>query len=214
MRYDVSGLSRGAELHDMLKAEVMLRRLKRDVLSQVRTVAGPGAPGPARKLGACRGQPGDALLQAVWLLASCSGARCLPLPAPSRALPLPAPPLHPQLPPKRRQVIRLPKPPASEWPKAPKGAKRRATAAAADSGSEGEEEEEEDGGDSEGEGGEDEGEGEGGGEPKLMSAAHRTGLAKASSVIDWLMTALGVRGGRGGRRQVGSREGERLVLVP
>ncbi len=35
MRYDVSGLSRGAELHDMLKAEVMLRRLKRDVLSQV-----------------------------------------------------------------------------------------------------------------------------------------------------------------------------------
>lgn len=35
MRYDVSGLSRGAELHDMLKAEIMLRRLKRDVLSQV-----------------------------------------------------------------------------------------------------------------------------------------------------------------------------------
>ena len=34
-RWDVSGLSRGAELHDLLKAEVMLRRLKRDVLSQV-----------------------------------------------------------------------------------------------------------------------------------------------------------------------------------
>jgi hypothetical protein len=34
-RFDVSGLSRGPELHDMLKAEVMLRRLKRDVLSQV-----------------------------------------------------------------------------------------------------------------------------------------------------------------------------------
>lgn len=35
MRWDVSGLSRGAELHDLLKAEVMLRRLKRNVLSQV-----------------------------------------------------------------------------------------------------------------------------------------------------------------------------------
>ena len=34
-RHDVSGLSRGAELHAMLKAEVMLRRLKKDVLSQV-----------------------------------------------------------------------------------------------------------------------------------------------------------------------------------
>ena len=34
-RFDVSGLSRGPELHDLLKAEVMLRRLKRDVLSQV-----------------------------------------------------------------------------------------------------------------------------------------------------------------------------------
>ncbi len=32
---DVRGLSRGTELHDMLKAEVMLRRLKQDVLSQV-----------------------------------------------------------------------------------------------------------------------------------------------------------------------------------
>ena len=35
-RFDMGGLSRGAELHDLLKAEVMLRRLKRDVLSQVR----------------------------------------------------------------------------------------------------------------------------------------------------------------------------------
>lgn len=42
---DVSGLSRGAELHDMLKAEVMLRRLKKDVLSQVGRAWGPGALG-------------------------------------------------------------------------------------------------------------------------------------------------------------------------
>jgi hypothetical protein len=35
VRHDVSGLSRGAELHELLREEVMLRRLKRDVLSQV-----------------------------------------------------------------------------------------------------------------------------------------------------------------------------------
>lgn len=34
-RFDVSGLARAAELHELLKAEVMLRRLKKDVLSQV-----------------------------------------------------------------------------------------------------------------------------------------------------------------------------------
>lgn len=34
-RFDVGGLTRGSELHDLLKAEAMLRRLKRDVLSQV-----------------------------------------------------------------------------------------------------------------------------------------------------------------------------------
>lgn len=50
---DVSGLSRGAELHDMLKAEVMLRRLKKDVLSQVRGWGGrwAGAEGFRGPLG-------------------------------------------------------------------------------------------------------------------------------------------------------------------
>ncbi|PRW44334.1 DNA annealing helicase and endonuclease ZRANB3 [Chlorella sorokiniana] len=143
MRYDVSGLSRGAELHDMLKAEIMLRRLKRDVLSQ--------------------------------------------------------------LPPKRRQIIRLPKPAASEWPKAPRGAKRHKAAASKAEESCSEVEEEEDGGDSEGEGGETNADGS----PKVMSAAHRTGLAKASSVIEWLMTALGVRGGgRGGGKRQGQQGGD------
>ena len=110
-----------------------------------------------------------------------------------------------QLPAKRRQVIRLPKPPPAEWPKAPGGAKRRAPAAPDDNDGSGASEAEE-GGDDEGDGGEGDGDGggsasasgSGGGEPKHMSAAHRTGLAKASAVIDWLMTALGVRGGRGG----------------
>lgn len=107
-----------------------------------------------------------------------------------------------QLPPKRRQVIRLPKPPASEWPKAPRGAKRHK--AGAGKGEDSCSEVEEDGGDSEGEG--EGGEANADGTPKQMSAAHRTGLAKASSAIEWLMTALGVRsGGRGGgkRQQVG-----------
>ncbi len=35
LRYDNSGLSRAAELHALLRREVMLRRLKRDVLSQL-----------------------------------------------------------------------------------------------------------------------------------------------------------------------------------
>jgi len=107
-----------------------------------------------------------------------------------------------QLPPKRRQVIRLPKPPASEWPKAPRGAKRQQAAASKaeeDSCSE----QEEDGGDSDGEGAETNADGT----LKAMSAAHRTGLAKASSVIEWLMTALGVRsGGRGG----GTRQAQQV----
>lgn len=34
-RFDNSGLSRAAELHGLLRREVMLRRLKRDVLSQL-----------------------------------------------------------------------------------------------------------------------------------------------------------------------------------
>lgn len=50
-RWDVGGLSRGGELHDMLKAEVMLRRLKQDVLSQA---SGMGALGRAAKSHAVR----------------------------------------------------------------------------------------------------------------------------------------------------------------
>lgn len=118
----------------------------------------------------------------------------------------------PQLPAKRRQVIRLPKPPASEWPKAPAGTKRRAPDGEDEDGSDASEAEED-----EGDGGEGEGEGGDGASastaagsaaaaPKHMSAAHRTGLAKASAVIDWLMTALGVRGGRGAA--AGRRDGD------
>ncbi|KAL4428086.1 hypothetical protein ABPG75_002175 [Micractinium tetrahymenae] len=151
-RMDVSGLSRGAELHDMLKAEVMLRRLKKDVLSQ--------------------------------------------------------------LPPKRRQVIRLPKPPPSEWPKLPKGRRRHADDSEGSASDGGEDEGDgEEGEDAEGGGG-----GQGG---KPTSAAHRTGLAKCSSVIDWLMTALGVRSGgrsgsggsRRGQGAAGGRDGQNLCKL-
>lgn len=109
-----------------------------------------------------------------------------------------------QLPPKRRQVIRLPKPPASEWPKAPRGAKRQ-QAAASKADEDSCSEQEEDGGDSDGEGAEAV---NADGTAKAMSSAHRTGLAKASSVIEWLMTALGVRsGGRGGSKQQAQQVG-------
>ncbi|GAB4813573.1 hypothetical protein N2152v2_000619 [Parachlorella kessleri] len=150
LRYDHSGLSRGAELHGLLRREVMLRRLKRDVLSQ--------------------------------------------------------------LPPKRRQVIRLPKPKAEHWPKG--SAKRGASSGQADS--------EDDTGGS----GSDEADGE---EPleedvgkegpgsknkeairragKHMSAAHRTALAKLPFVIDWIMHALGARK-RGGAAGRGVQDGD------
>lgn len=88
-----------------------------------------------------------------------------------------------QLPPKRRQVIRLPKPAASEWPKLAEGATRHADDSEGSASSASEDEGEEGAEDADG----------GGQSAKPMSAAHRTGLAKASSVIDWLMTALGAR---------------------
>ena len=97
-------------------------------------------------------------------------------------------------------MIRLPKPPAAEWPKLAPGHRRRADDSEGSASSAGEEDEEaEDGaGDVE----EEEEEGGGGRKrpAKPMSSAHRTGLAKASAVIDWLTTALGVRsgGGKGG----------------
>ncbi|PSC75396.1 DNA annealing helicase and endonuclease ZRANB3 [Micractinium conductrix] len=142
MRWDVSGLSRGAELHDLLKAEVMLRRLKRNVLSQ--------------------------------------------------------------LPPKRRQVIRLPKPPPSEWPKLAPG--RRQHAGDSDSSASSGEEQDE-AAEGAGAGGDGSG-GAGAGRPQYTSAAHRTGVAKCSAVIEWLMTALGVRGGlQGGGRRRGAGAG-------
>ena len=103
--------------------------------------------------------------------------------------------LHPlQLPPKRRQVIRLPKPSAAEWPKLAPGRKRHADDSEGSASSAGEEDEEAD----EGAGNRGEEEEGGGGRKrpaKPMSSAHRTGLAKASAVIDWLTTALGVRSG-------------------
>ena len=50
--------------------------------------------------------------------------------------------------------------------------------------------------------------GAGAGRPQYTSAAHRTGVAKCSAVIEWLMTALGVRGGlQGGGRRRGAGAG-------
>lgn len=117
-----------------------------------------------------------------------------------------------QLPPKRRQVIRLPKPPPSEWPKLPKGQRRHADDSEGSAS---------DGGEDEGDGEEGEGAEGAGGSGKPLSAAHRTGLAKCSAIIDWLMTALGVRsGGRGvgggarpGQGPAGGREGHNLCKV-
>jgi hypothetical protein len=172
-RWDQSGLTRGPELHLLLRQEVMVRRLKRDVLAQ--------------------------------------------------------------LPPKRRQVIRLPKPPPEEWPRRGGKARHRTDASDASSGSEEEgEEEEEDGGRrghadqrqqqaqhagmeldlglepggaaaagwTEGPcrpGGAGGGAGGGGGHAPGMSAAHRTGLAKCGAAIDWLNAQLGedAAGGEG-----------------
>lgn len=200
-RWDVSGLSRSAELHDLLKAEVMLRRLKRDVMSQV---VHPSVNVAKLLCGWIVQESCSASLGAQWPMwpmwagASCRSRlqkphdvhQCPPDQCACPPSSLPPPLLSWQLPPKRRQVIRLPKPPPSEWPKLPAGSKRGA-AAAADSGSEVEEDEE-------GEEGEGEAGDGSGGPPKHMSSAHRTGLAKASAVIDWLTTALGVRGGRRG----------------
>jgi hypothetical protein len=106
------------------------------------------------------------------------------------------PPALPQLPPKRRQVIRLPRPPTEHWPKAAPGQPG--------SGEDSEEEEEEGGGGSGSDSEEEEG-GEGGSEQgrRGMSQWQRTGVAKVPAVVDWLMTALGARkggddGGMGG----------------
>jgi hypothetical protein len=78
-------------------------------------------------------------------------------------------------------VIRLPKPPPSEWPKLPAGARQHADDSEGSASSCDEDEQ---------------GEAAGAGcaQPaKKMSSIQRTGLAKASSVVEWLMTALGAR---------------------
>lgn len=68
--------------------------------------------------------------------------------------------------------------------------------------------EEEDGSESDAEGAETNADGT----PKVISSAHRTALAKASSVIEWLMTALGVRsGGRGGGKRQAQQVGGGLL---
>ena len=137
-RYDYSGLSRATELHLLLKQEVMIRRLKKDVLDQ--------------------------------------------------------------LPPKRRQVVRLPKPPAKDWPLIDGSSKHKADDSDASSGEEEEEEELErerkDGADS---GGRKKNINEVSGvvEKKVtrMSAAHRTGVAKCRLATEWLMEQLGMEHG-------------------
>jgi hypothetical protein len=71
-KWHVGGLSRGPELHDLLRAEVMVRRLKRDVLSQV-GVGGGGAGNWA-----CAAPPAKRLASAVQGGAAPAGCSCLP----------------------------------------------------------------------------------------------------------------------------------------
>jgi hypothetical protein len=140
MRRDLSGGARLIELHGLLVREVMVRRLKRDVLAQ--------------------------------------------------------------LPPKRRQVIRLPQPPASRWPQ---GAFEDLASAAP----------EKKGGGGGGaaarrrHGGEDGDGGEGHDGRHRMSLPHATALAKLPDAIAWLMQALQVSGGGDGLPKArGKKKGE------
>eukprot|EP00803_Ostreobium_quekettii_P008937 evm.model.scf_153.2 EVM.evm.TU.scf_153.2 scf_153:8261-20215(-) len=112
-RWDNSGGCRLQELHHVLMREVMIRRLKRDILSQ--------------------------------------------------------------LPPKRRQVVRLPRPPADRWPNE-KGSRNRGLESQTDSS--------EDRSDNEALTNRDE---------HRLTIEHRTGLAKLPDVVDWLMNTLGLR---------------------
>lgn len=79
-----------------------------------------------------------------------------------------------QLPPKRRQVIRLPEPSINKWPDYVERKGRR-----------GPRKDDED--ESSGSGSEDE---DSAPDPAKMSKAHKTGLAKIDSVIDWLLDTL------------------------
>ncbi len=100
-----------------------------------------------------------------------------------------------QLPPKRRQVVRLPHPKQGGGHAGPpRGTKRKAPP-----GSKLEKK-----GDDEDEETEEEGDGEEG-EGVSMSIAHRTALAKLPHVIEWLVCALGGGGGEDGG---GGGEGE------
>ncbi|KAK9844937.1 hypothetical protein WJX74_008894 [Apatococcus lobatus] len=111
-KWDNSGLARATELHLLLKQEVMLRRLKVEVMAQ--------------------------------------------------------------LPPKRRQVVRLPPPKQADWPPSEMSVQDV----------EGEEV-------PEGEAGEQEGKVDEQQKLRELSSDHRTGLAKLPNVIEWLINKLG-----------------------
>ncbi|KAK9812930.1 hypothetical protein WJX72_005929 [[Myrmecia] bisecta] len=134
-RWDNSGLARAGELHSLLKQEVMLRRMKREVLSQ--------------------------------------------------------------LPPKRRQVVRLPRPRPQDWPK--EGKAKSAADGEDTSGSESEGEEAAPVG-MEAASPKDEPEQE-----QRLSKDHCTGIAKLPNVIEWLMHALGGRESGGAAGSAESR---------
>ncbi|DBA70641.1 TPA: hypothetical protein ACH3X2_012024 [Trebouxia sp. C0005] len=116
-KYDNTGLSRAGELHALLKEELMLRRLKRDVMAE--------------------------------------------------------------LPPKRRQVVRLPRPKPADWPS------QEVPEDAEDSGSEAEQDERQSSSRLRG--------------SEAMSKSHQTGLAKLPNGLEWLINALGAarRGSKG-----------------
>lgn len=148
MRYDNSGLSRAAEIHLVLKREIMVRRLKSQVLDQ--------------------------------------------------------------LPPKRRQVVRLPKPPAKDWPLAPGASRPKAddSDVSSDGEVDGKKSRRNSGASTAAAGGDSRSPG---GEVKKMSAAHRTGVAKCRLVTEWIVEQLGLEGraegGEGGEEADGDDEG-------
>ncbi|KAL0027354.1 hypothetical protein WJX79_003195 [Trebouxia sp. C0005] len=122
-KYDNTGLSRAGELHALLKEELMLRRLKRDVMAE--------------------------------------------------------------LPPKRRQVVRLPRPKPADWPS------QEVPEDAEDSGSEAEQDERQSSSRLRG--------------SEAMSKSHQTGLAKLPNGLEWLINALGAAR-RGSKGRVESQE--------
>lgn len=162
LTWDYSGLSRAAELHLVLRHEIMIRRLKSDVLTQ--------------------------------------------------------------LPPKRRQVIRLPKPPLADWPESPSvdaaggatapvglhhdgatvPARPRRTRHMDDSDASGSSSDEDEELMVDGQPGKARlrqllHHGDELAPPRRMSAPHRTGLAKCRLAAEWLTTQLGYVFGEEGK---------------